>query len=80
MVNEDIRLQATSRLQDILGDRVKTESSELFHASYDGLKIQGSTSACIEVDHSKQVGEVLKLANEFQVPVTTKGAGSSLTG
>jgi glycolate oxidase len=32
------------------------------------------------VDHTKQVGEVLKLANEFQVPVTTKGAGSSLTG
>lgn len=80
MVNEDRRLQATTRLQDKLGDRVRTESSELFHASYDGLKIQGSTSACIVVDHTKQVGEVLKLANEFQVPVTTKGAGSSLTG
>lgn len=80
MVNEDRRLQATTRLQDKLGDRVRTESSELFHASYDGLKIQGSTSACIVVDHTKQVGEVLKLAHEFQVPVTTKGAGSSLTG
>ena len=57
-----------------------TESSALFHASYDGLKVQGNASACIEVDDSKQVGEVLKLANEFQVPVTTKGAGSSLTG
>ena len=80
MVNKDRRLQATTRLHDKLGDRVRTESSELFHASYDGLKIQGSASACIEVDHTKQVGEVLKLANEFQVPVTTKGAGSSLTG
>lgn len=80
MVNEDRRLQATTRLQDKLGDRVRTDSSELFHASYDGLKIQGSTSACIVVDHTKQVGEVLKLAHEFQVPVTTKGAGSSLTG
>ena len=80
MVNEDRRLQATTRLQDKLGDRVRTDSSELFHASYDGLKIQGSASACIVVDHTKQVGEVLKLAHEFQVPVTTKGAGSSLTG
>ena len=80
MVNEDKRLQATSLLQEKLGDRVMTESSELFHASYDGLKIQGNASACIEVDHAKQVGEVLKLAHEFQVPVTTKGAGSSLTG
>ena len=80
MVKDDKRFQATSLLQDKLGDRVRTESSELYHASYDGLKIQGNTSACIEVDHTEQVGEVLKLADEFQVPVTTKGAGSSLTG
>ena len=80
MVNEDRRLQATSLLQDKLGDLVRTESSELFLANYDGLKVQGNASACIKVDDSKQVGEVLKMANEFQVPVTTKGAGSSLTG
>ena len=48
---------------------LRTESSELFLASYDGLKVQGNASACIKVDHSKQVGEVLKLANEFQVPL-----------
>ena len=29
---------------------------------------------------TRNKGEVLKMANEFQVPVTTKGAGSSLTG
>ena len=71
---------ATAKLREILGSAVKLDEDSLFHASYDGLKIPGRASALISVEHDRQVGQTLEIANQFEVPVTTKGSGSSLTG
>ena len=72
--------KALFALQESLGSRVKTSEDELYRASYDGLKVSGKPHALIKVQHEREVGEVLRLANEFSIPVTSRGTGSSLTG
>jgi len=71
---------ALAKLKLGLGSCIHTDEESLFQASYDGLKIQCSPSVVIKPDLAEQVGEVLSIANEFEMPVTTRGAGSSLTG
>ncbi len=71
---------ALAKLKLGLGSCIHTDEESLFQASYDGLKIQCSPSVVIKPDSAEQVGEVLSIANEYEVPVTTRGAGSSLTG
>ena len=72
--------KALLALQESLGSRVKTSEDELYRASYDGLKVSGKPHALIKVQHEREVGEVLRLANKFSIPVTSRGTGSSLTG
>ena len=71
---------ALSVLRKEMGSRVKTSAEDLYPVSYDGLKVSGSPQALVEISDEKEVGLVLKLANEFCVPVTSRGSGSSLTG
>ena len=71
---------ALTALKSRLGSIVFADAESLHSASFDGLKVYFSPSAVICPLHSRQVGDLLQLANEFEVPVTTKGAGSSLTG
>ena len=71
---------ALDTLSSELGDVVHIDSESIHKASFDGLKVSFSPSAVIRPEESGQVGTVLRLANEFCIPVTTKGAGSSLTG
>jgi glycolate oxidase len=71
---------ALKYLKSKLCDIVHVDSESIHAASFDGLKAFFSPSAVIRPNESTQVGIVLELANEFCIPVTTKGAGSSLTG
>ena len=64
---------ALSALCTKLGERVNTSAVKLYEASYDGLKVKGSPQAIIEIQDEHEVGEVLKLANEFSIPVTSRG-------
>jgi glycolate oxidase len=75
--NESIALKT---LSSQLGNVVHIDSKSILKASFDGLKVSFPPSAVIRPEDVSQVGEVLRLANEFCIPVTTKGAGSSLTG
>ena len=72
--------KALLALKKKLGSRVETSTDRLYSVSYDGLKVSALPDALIEVVHEQEVGEVLKLANEFSIPVTSRGSGSSLTG
>ncbi len=69
-----------AKLQKILGACLVLDEEQLSTASFDGLKIEGRPEAVIKPLVPEQVGEVLRVASEFSTPVTTRGAGSSLTG
>src|SRR5210317_1372980 len=71
---------AMEQLIQQLGGCVETALEPREGASYDRLKVSSLPDAVIRVQKDTQVGEVLKIANEFTIPVTTRGAGSSLTG
>ena len=72
--------QALKALQKSLGNCVHTDKDSCFAVSFDGMKLSFMPEAVIKVATQGQVGKVLKIANKYQVPVTTRGAGSSLIG
>ncbi len=67
-------------LLSVLGEVVSTTEDDLRRASFDAMKLAFPPEAVVTPTAEEQVGQLLVLANEFQVPVTTRGAGSSLTG
>ena len=69
-----------NQLKAVLGSCVRTDDDALFQASFDGLRVEARPNAVVKAESGEQVGLVLSIANEFGVPVTTRGAGSSLTG
>ena len=71
---------AINQLCKQLGDCVETSFGQLEDYSYDGLKISSLPDAVIRIKEAAQVGTVLKIANQYGVALTTRGAGSSLTG
>ena len=71
---------ALSALRASLGAVISTEEEDLRRVSFDALKVSFSPEAVVMPTEEGQVGELLRLANEFAVPVTTRGVGSSLTG
>ena len=77
---QDNNSLALRNLKKNLGEIVRVDVQSLHDASFDGLKVSFSPEAVICPQQATQVGEVLRLANEYRIPVTTKGAGSSLTG
>ncbi|MEX2381156.1 MAG: FAD-linked oxidase C-terminal domain-containing protein [Opitutales bacterium] len=72
--------KATTRLKETLGLSVFTDRETCFHFSFDGSKLSFLPEAVIQPADEAEVGALLQLANEYRVPVTTRGAGSSLTG
>ncbi len=71
---------ATSLLKRRLGARVATARDALFAASFDGSKLSFLPEAVIRPRTNADITTVLTLANRHGVPVTIRGAGSSLTG
>lgn len=72
--------KALRALKRKLGDAVRMDEASRFAVSYDGMKLSFEPEACVRIAEEEQVGEVLTLANKYNVPVTTRGGGSSLTG
>lgn len=71
---------ALASLKRKLPGRVLTDSGSCFAASIDNLRLSFLPDAVIKVREASDVGVVLKLANQYEVPVTARGAGSSATG
>lgn len=76
MNNDD----AINTLKKILDKDVSTNEAVLFNASFDALKLSFMPSAVIRPSACDSIQTVLKLANQYNIPVTTRGAGSTLTG
>ncbi len=75
--NADMGLAA---LLASLGEVTSTEEEDLCRVSYDAMKVSFAPRAVVRPTEDAQIGELLRLANEFAIPVTTRGVGSSLTG
>ncbi len=71
---------ATTQLKRRLGACVSTAHDALFAASFDGSKLSFLPDAVVRPRTNAHITTVLTLANKHCVPVTTRGAGSSLTG
>lgn len=72
--------KATRALKRKLGEVVMTEPEALYRASFDGMKLSFMPEACVCVKREEEIGDLLRLANRYGVPVTTRGGASSLTG
>ena len=75
-----LKAQALETLQSELGGRVRTDPDQLYPHSFDGMRLAFPYEADIVVEREEEVGTVLRLANQYDIPVTTRGAGSTLTG
>jgi glycolate dehydrogenase FAD-linked subunit len=71
---------ALNRLKKRLGPAVHTGESDRFRASFDGSKLSFLPDAVVFPKNGEAIGEILSLANEYRVPVTVRGSGTSLTG
>ena len=73
--------KATKALLECLGaDQVATKDSERYAASMDNMRYSRMPSARIYPKDEEAVATVLRLANKFDIPVTSRGAGSATTG
>lgn len=71
---------ATNALRKKLGASVSIDPEALFRVSFDGSKLAFPPEAVIRPRNADDIAAMLQLANRHMVPVTTRGAGSSLTG
>ncbi|MCB1121128.1 MAG: FAD-binding protein [Verrucomicrobiae bacterium] len=71
---------AMAALKRRLGPCVHTDKDSLYWKSFDSSKLHFPIDAVIQPQTEKDVRSVLELANRYKVPVTTRGAGTSLTG
>ncbi len=73
--------KATAALARKLGRaRVATSDTARFRASFDGSKLSFLPDAVVFPRKGDDISATLILANKHRVPVTVRGAGSSLTG
>ena len=79
-MSKPISSKVTSLLKRRLGACVTTDHDALFAASFDGSKLSFLPDAVVRPRTNAHIAVVLELANKHGVPVTTRGAGSSLTG
>jgi glycolate oxidase len=77
----DRHTTATSALFSHLGpEQVITDPDQLYAASMDNLRYSQMPHAVVRPVDEQAVATVLQLANEHEIPVTTRGAGSATTG
>src|SRR5687768_1039343 len=75
------RAQLVTRLQQILGpDGVIHRPDELTIYEYDGAFDTHVPSVVVLPTRTEQVVEIVKLANEADLPITPRGAGTGLSG
>lgn len=70
-----------TRLQQITGkEHVLTDKSSLICYSYDATQKQYLPDAVVHPGSTDEISAIMKLANERQIPVYPRGAGSGFTG
>jgi len=71
----------TKRLEQIVGaENFSTEHVDLLCYSRDASENVGMPDVVVWPSNTRQVSEIIKLANELRVPLTPRGAGTCLSG
>ncbi len=70
------------RFKEILGEgNVLEEEVDRFNYAYDAAVLEPKTPALVlKPSHRDQLGELVKLCNENNLPITVRGAGTNLSG
>ncbi|WP_342303690.1 FAD-linked oxidase C-terminal domain-containing protein [Methanolobus sp. ZRKC5] len=68
-------------LQEIAGnERVSASSAELYCYSCDASQVRGMPDFIVRPVSTEQVSKIVRLANEEEIPVTSRGAGTGMAG
>ncbi|MDO9517257.1 MAG: FAD-binding oxidoreductase [Methanosarcinaceae archaeon] len=70
-----------TKLQEIVGiERATVSPMQLYCYSSDASQIRGTPDCVVRPQDTGQVSKILKFANEHDIPVTARGAGTGLAG
>jgi glycolate oxidase len=70
-----------NKLLSIVGkERFRDQLEDLISYSYDAFTVEALPDLVLLPVSTTEVSEILKVASEHQVPVTARGAGSSICG
>ncbi|HEA83967.1 MAG TPA: FAD-binding protein [Thermodesulfobacterium geofontis] len=80
-MNQKLPSKFLKKLRSILGKRnLLTEEEDLLSYSYDSSSLIRVPSAVALPERKEEVVEILRLAQEYKVPVISRGAGTATTG
>jgi len=69
------------KLHDILSsDRIFTDKADLYAYGFDASIHHATPDVVVKPKSSEEVEEIVKIANEYGVPVVARGAGTALCG
>lgn len=69
-----------ARLIEIVGDRVSSSSSERYCYSADVSQVRGMPEYVVRPLSTAEVSQIVSLANDLEIPVTARGAGTGMAG
>ena len=69
-----------SDLEKIVGLRVTSSPTELYCYSFDASQAQGRPDFVVRPLSPAEVSQIMALANDMNIPVTARGAGTGLAG
>ena len=70
------------KLRSVVGsENLLTEKEDLIPYTFDGTAAMKETPGCVVLAaNTGQISDVLKLANDTETPVVTRGSGTGLSG
>jgi glycolate oxidase len=71
--------RALRQLKKKLGEQVRLDHETRYRASFDNTRVSRMPSAVIQVESAEVVPTVLRLANQYLIPVTARGSGTGNT-
>lgn len=76
-----IKQEIKDKLRDIVGDEYcRTNNAELYVYAFDGGIHRKVPDIVVQPQNTKQVQQIVQLANQHKIPIVPRGAGSGLCG
>jgi len=76
-----MREEILRELEKIVGeDDVSTDPVEIYVHSRDSALFQGFADVIVRPESTEEVSQILKLANDYKIPVYPRGSGTSICG